>query len=267
MMLPAEIQDKTVELPHKSGAPIAVSIVESTQPHSPKTVVVFLNGLMTTKASWLPVMADIIRQRKGSTAGIPLMIAYDRYGQGLTDSRDPQDQDREQGHGHDCADAAADLHHLISQVAGDAPSRLVLVANSIGGAIARLYAKDHPVTAVLMLDSVMANSDFDIMPNPDAPGFDEKQIPEDVTVNILREMRTKFSGMFRPDVPSKEGLSRRNLPTLLPHSDGPMLKGPTGEGPWVTVVGHDFEAFAEEGFRVSNLIEVSWYVYRLITRR
>lgn len=266
MMLPAEIQDKSIELAQKPGAPIAVSMVQSTQPNAQKTVIVFLNGLMTNKSSWLPVMADIVRHCKGTAAGVPSMLAYDRYGQGLTESVDPQDRGREQGHGHDCADAAADLHQLISQLNGNIPHRLVLVANSIGGAIARLYAADHPVAAVLMLDSVMANSDFNVFPNPDAPDFDKNQIPEDVTVDVLREQRARFLSIFQPDKPNKEGLSRRNLPTLLPLSDGPMLKGHP-ELPWMTVVGHDFEVFADEGLRVSALTREPFIQTLMICRQ
>ena len=214
----------------------------------------FLNGLMSDKSFWLPVMAGIIRQRKGTATGIPSMLAYDRYGQGLTESRDPQDQGRERGHGHDCADVATDLHQLILQLFGDIPRRVVLVANSIGCAIARLYAQVYPVAAVLMLDSIMANSTFDIWPNPDAPDFDKTQLPDDVSVEVLKEQRAKFVAIFRPEGINREGLSRRNLPKLLPLSDGPMLKG-QGVLPWVTVVGHDFETFAEESLRVS-LIQV-----------
>ena len=49
-----------------------------------------------------------------------------------------------------------------------------------------------------------------------------------------------------PDVPNMEGLSRRNLATLLPDSDGPRLEGWGGSGPYLTVVGHDWETFAEQ---------------------
>lgn len=251
MMLPQEIQHQAMDLPQKPGAPIAFSVVQSTQPDTQKTLVVFLNGLMSDKSSWLPVMAGIIRQRKGTTAGIPSMLAYDRYGQGLTESRDPQDLGREKGHGHDCADVAADLHQLILQVLGNVPHRLVMVANSIGCAITRLYARLYPVAAVLMLDSIIANSNFDIWPDPDAPNFDRSQLPEDVTIELLRAQRAKFLSIFRPDAVNKEGLSRRNLPTLLPLSDGPLLQG-QGELSWVTVIGHDFETFAEESFRVHS---------------
>ena len=249
-MLPEEILNKTISLPQKPGAEIAYSLVNSTQPNPQKTTIVFLNGLMTDKSTWLPVIAGIIRQRKGTPNGIPSMLAYDRYGQGLTESRDPQDQGREKGHGHDCADAAADLHQLILAVFEQSPQRLVLVGNSIGCAIARLYAQKYPVAAILMLDSVMANSDFDIFPNPDAADFDKSQVPEDVSVEALKAQRAKLLMIFAPGTPNKEGLSRRNLATLLPKSDGPSLKG-EGRQPWITVVGHDFDAFAEESFRVS----------------
>jgi len=54
--------------------------------------------------------------------------------------------------------------------------------------------------------------------------------------------------MFHPDVPSQEGLSRQNLPKLLPHADGPKLEGYLGKGPYLTVVGHDWETFAEQSY-------------------
>lgn len=65
---------------------------------------------------------------------------------------------------------------------------------------------------------------------------------------MLREQRAKFAAIFRPDVINREGLSRRNLAKLLPHSDAPML-GNQRVTPWVTVVGHDFDTFAAESLR------------------
>ena len=249
-MPPPEIQDKFIELPHKPGAKLACSLVTGTDPDAQKTTIVFLNGLVADKSSWRPVMASIIRQRKGTPAGYPTMLAYDRYGQGLTESRDPKDQGREQGHGHDCSDAAADVRQLILKVFDKDPQRLVLVGNSIGCAIARLYAALHPVAAILFLDSVMANSDFDVLPNPDAADFDKSQVPEDVTVEVLRQQRAKTLAIFSPAIANKEGLSRRNLPELLPWSDRPVLNS-HGKKLWITVLGHDFETFAEETVRVS----------------
>ena len=180
------------------------------------------------------------------------MLAYDRYGVGMSD-RDPLDRGREEGHGHDCQDAAGDLGFLIQHFEKGQKLKVVLVANSIGCAIARLFAERNPVAAVLFLDSIMADSNFDFWPNPDAPGFDARSLPADVSVPILRQQREKFAAVFRPDAINREGLSRRNLARLLPHCDAPMLLGatftteePGGGSPWVTVVGHDFDAFAAE---------------------
>ncbi|KAL9074572.1 MAG: hypothetical protein Q9161_002164 [Pseudevernia consocians] len=250
--IPKEIAATTVILPHKSTASIACSYVSGTDP---AVLVVFLNGLMTDKSSWIPVISGIIRQRKSlESPEFPSMLAYDRYSVGLTEDRDPLDQGREQGHGHDCRDAAEDLDYLIShfskglKLLSGEKLRVVLVANSIGCAIARLYAARHPVAAVLFLDSIMANSNFDFWPDPDAPGFDQRELPDDVSVEVLRQQRAKFAAIFRPDVVNREGLSRRNLAQLLPHNDGPVLDY-QNERPWVTVVGHDFEAFAAESLR------------------
>ena len=252
MMLPREIIHDALPLPHKPGADIHYSLARGngSKMTSPSVVVVFLNGLMTDKASWLPVMAGIIRQRKGTSTSWPTLLAYDRYGQGLTTDRDPQDVGYKEGRGHDVADAAVDLHHLISQICKhEKATKVVLAANSIGCAIARLYAQQHPVAAFLFLDSIMANSDFDFWPDPDAPEFDSNELPDDVSISQLREQRAKFATIFAPSVVNKEGLDRRNLAILLPYNDRPML-GKAGGWPWVTVVGHDFQQFAVESLRV-----------------
>ncbi|CAF9925698.1 hypothetical protein IMSHALPRED_006757 [Imshaugia aleurites] len=250
--IPKEITATHVTLPHKPTATMACSYVSGTDP---AVLVVFLNGLMTDKSSWVPVISGIIRQRKSrASPEFPSMLAYDRYGVGMSEDRDPLDQGREQGHGHDCRDAAEDLHYLIRhfseglKLLSGEKLRVVLVANSIGCAIARLYAERYPVAAVLFLDSIMANSDFDFWPDPNAPGFDKRKLPDDVSVEVLRQQRAKFAAIFKPDVVNREGLSRRNLAKLLPHSDKPML-GSQSERPWVTVVGHDFDAFAAESLR------------------
>ncbi|KAJ5239227.1 Alpha/Beta hydrolase protein [Penicillium chermesinum] len=58
--------------------------------------------------------------------------------------------------------------------------------------------------------------------------------------------------IFHPSVGSKEGLSRSNLPSLLPESDKPILQGPDGNVPFVTIVGHDFHTFAAESAPMGN---------------
>lgn len=129
----------------------------------------------------------------------------------------------------------------------------MLVGNSIGCPLARLYAHEYPntVAALLLLDSNIANTDFvSVFPDPDAEGFDPATLPPDITADLLRATRASVRKIFHPDVGSKEGLSRKNLPTLLPASDGPILKGPNGHGPFVTVVGHDFQTFADESTNI-----------------
>jgi len=253
MAFPKEITHKTTNLIHKSNASIHYTF--SLGPPKDDILVVFLNGLMTDAVTWLPVISGVIRQRKGTPAGFPSMLSYDRYGQGMTNDHDPQDQGKEHGHGHDCADAAEDLRRLLDYVAMEEMGtrverlRIVIVANSIGCAIGRLYAQSYPVAALLFLDSIMANSNFDFWPDPDAPGFSKDELPEDVTLETLREQRARFASIFCPEVINREGLSRRDLVQLLPHSDRPML-GREGNRPWVTVVGHGVEAFAEESLRM-----------------
>lgn len=255
IMIPNELaprSSKTIVLPHKPGASVHYNFALG---NSDNILIVFLNGLMTDRTSWIRVMAGIMRQRKATTAGSPSLLSYDRYGQGMTEDRDPHDEGREEGHGHDCADAAQDLHYLIGGVAKEQMNvhaddlRIILVANSIGCAIARIYGQERPVAALLSLDSIMANSNFDFWPNPDTDVIRRPQdLPHEVTNEILREQRAKAAAIFHPSVTNKEGLSRRNLATLLPHSDKPML-GSEGNRPWLTVVGHDFDAFAEESLR------------------
>ena len=220
-------------------------------------LVVFLNGLGLPQAFWQPVIAGVKSLREGSA--IPAFVTYDRFGQGQTTDRDPQDAGVEDpSHGHDCLASVHDLRQFLSQIS-DEKVRLpldsvsvLLVGNSIGCALARLYAQEYPgtVAGLLLLDSVLANSDFvSVFPDPDAVDFDPASI-HPIPVEAIKAVRAGARRIFHPDVGSKEGLSRRNLRELLPASDGPLLKGPNGHGPYVTVVGHDFDAFAEESAKM-----------------
>ncbi|KAI4172361.1 MAG: hypothetical protein LQ343_003620 [Gyalolechia ehrenbergii] len=257
IMLPRELKHDTIAQQNKPTVSIHYTFAQGTDAwESPRRLVVFLNGLMSDKSTWLPVMAGIIR--KHGNIGFPSLFAYDRYGQGLTEDQDPQDQGRERGRGHDAADVVQDLHQLLVQISKDKlisnpeELQLVLVANSIGCVIARLYAQQYPgsVEALLLLDSMMSNSNFDWWPDPDSKDFDPEELPADVTIEVLREQRAKFAAMFAPDVINKEGLDRRNVADLLPHSDRPSLSGPGGKRPLLTVVEHDPEKFALESLRV-----------------
>lgn len=225
-------------------------------------LVVFLNGLGLPQVAWVPAITQLKELRQG--ADMPAILTYDRFGQGQTTDRDPSDEGAaDPAHAHDSISVIHDLRQLITQIASEKLGisetdtnnvTLVLVANSIGGALARLYAQEYPgtVAGLLLLDSYLANSDFvSIFPDPDAADFDTSSITTTTTIEDLRVARERIGRIFHPDVGNKEGLSRKNLRTILPASDGPILQGPGGSGPYVTVVGHDFETFAEES--ASNL--------------
>jgi pimeloyl-ACP methyl ester carboxylesterase len=254
-----------IELSTKPGAKIAHSFIPSKGTDSAsQPLLVFLNGLGLPAASWLPTISLLVQ-----TASHPNILSYDRYGQGLTTDKDPNDaKAADPQHPHDCMDSVRDLHQLLSQLSlahnldSSLSSRSIFfVCNSIGCALARLYAQTYPgsVSALLFLDSVIANSDFvSFMPDPDAADFKEKYVPlpEGVTEESIKESRAKFFKIFSPfnGVMGKaEGLSRKTLPGLLPDADAPILEGFGGKGPWVTVVGHGFEAFAAEGVKVSRI--------------
>ncbi|KAL8856578.1 MAG: hypothetical protein Q9178_006807 [Gyalolechia marmorata] len=256
MMPPRELIHDSIALNHKPSAKVHYTFAAGNNPETaPCRLIVFLNGLMTDKSTWLPVMAGFIRDHRDN--GFPSLLAYDRYGQGLTEERDPQDRGQDEGRGHNVADAVHDLHQLVTQIWTDkikrsqSELRLILVANSIGCAIARLYAEFYPsrVDALLLLDPMIANSKFDWWPDPDSKDFDPAELPVDVTIDVLRDQRTRFATVFAPDVTNKEGLDRRDLTDLLPYSDRPVLEAPDGRRPVLTVVEHDPERFASESLQ------------------
>jgi len=92
-----------------------------------------------------------------------------------------------------------------------------------------------------------------VYPDPDEPGYKEEELPLGITTQDIRIIRKGMGMVFHPSVANKEGFSRRNMPSILPESDGPVLVGRKGKGPLVTVVGHDFETFAEETMKMPGV--------------
>ncbi|KAL4863517.1 hypothetical protein BDV12DRAFT_206402 [Aspergillus spectabilis] len=250
----------------KPTAQLSYTYHPATTPTTTATpqLIVFLNGLGLPQAFWLPT----ITQLKEKYPTHPAILTYDRYGQGQTTDRDPDDVNAEDPtHGHDCLVVVKDLHQLITQISVEKLNvekvenvSIIFVANSIGCALARLYAQEYPATvsALLLLDSVLANSDFvSIYPDPDAADFTTSNLPTGITPDALRTAREGVRRIFHPSVGSKEGLSRRNLADLLPHADRPVLVGPGNKGPLVTIVGHEFETFAQESTRMGQPKELT----------
>lgn len=164
-----------------------------------QSLIVFLNGLMLPRSSWDQSISSFLEKRVRAGLPYPALLSYDRLGQGDSD-RDPNDQDPPPSHGHDVMSAVRDLKQFTLQVWKEHlqtsnPSHypcLVFVCNSIGCAIARLFAQTYPgtVCGMLFLDSIMANSDYTNMwPDPDAPDFDPHTLPCGVTADEVRETR------------------------------------------------------------------------------
>jgi pimeloyl-ACP methyl ester carboxylesterase len=261
-MVSLQLPMETIDLPHKSGAPISYQFVPGHGSLCTTHLIVFLNGLILAKSGWEKTMACLTQKLSGNMeATYPSMLSYDRYGQGQS-ARDPSDGSRE-GYGHDATQSVRDLDALIralwtkkrrSRDVGVPSPHLVFVGNSIGCVIGRLYAQTYPgaVSAMLFLDSNMANSDFlSIFPDPDSSHFDPSDLPSDVTIDELRGVRKRVAAIFLPSVRNPEGLDRRNLVDLLPYSDSPPIRGTGGRGPLMIVAEHDWDVFADENLRGS----------------
>lgn len=222
------------------------------------TLIVYLNGLILPRSSWDPSISSFLQKRISNRLPYPALLSYDRYGQGESD-HDPDDQEPPPCHGHDAMSAVHALKQLLLQIWKEHldssnpksfPS-LIFVCNSIGCAIARLFTQTYPgtVSGLLFLDSIMANSDMvSIWPDPDMPDFDPNTLPPGVTPDDVRNTRRGYRERFHPDVPNEEGLSRRNLAKLLPSASSPKLEGYHGHGPYLTIMGHDWEEFAQQSF-------------------
>ncbi|KAJ4198701.1 hypothetical protein NW767_008691 [Fusarium falciforme] len=250
---PSDTTYDFIRLETKPAARLCYSFSPTTTPTVPKpTLVVFVNGLGLPQAGWAQTIAKL---REHTPKNLPALLTYDRFGQGQSVDRDPADEGAtDPSHAHDCMSAVRDMRQLITQIAKDKMNseepdtlRIVFVGNSIGCSLIRLYAREYPgtVSGILFLDSTLTDTDFvSIFPDPDAESFDPV-LPSGVTAAGLRDAREKIRQRFHPDVGSQEGLSRRNLFQLLPRADSPPLYKAGEDAPYVTVLGHDFEFFAE----------------------
>lgn len=281
-MADANLTPSFITLPSKPAAKLSYTFLPA-KGSIQQPLIVFLNGLGLPASSWLPTISLLAAQPSH-----PPMLSYDRYGQGLSD-RDPTDFTADDpAHAHDCMSAVHDLHELIDQICiekklGISPSSgsgpinppIFFTSSSLGCALSRLYAHHFPntVCTLLLLDSVLANSDFiSIWPDPSSPSFPACSLyphatlplPDGVTARDLSETRDQYGKLFHPvwgSMGRAEGISRVNLAALLPCAEEPVLSFGTesGEdkGPWVTVVGHGFDKFAEEGLKVSFTFPLS----------
>ncbi|KAK6001117.1 hypothetical protein QM012_003200 [Aureobasidium pullulans] len=234
------INHGTIQLSTKPNANLSYSFLSGDA--TTKTLVVFLNGLIMPKISWEHTILAIQSKLRDTEMPRPHLLAYDRYGQGTSD-KDPQGD-------HDVQDTAHDLHTLLVEFCDEElkttfpGQQVVFVCNSIGCAVARLFAKTYPATisGFIFLDSIMAHVDLvELWPDPDTPGL-EDELPEGTTLDDMRRVKEEYRKRFDVAAPNPEGLNRKTLAGLLPEANAPKLQG----NPLLTVVGHDDETFAQE---------------------
>ncbi|KAI9734219.1 MAG: hypothetical protein M1834_002321 [Cirrosporium novae-zelandiae] len=254
---PKDLKPDWIALSTKPSANLSYFFIQGRDYPIQKCLAVFINGLLLPQAQWRPIMVSAAN----SDAGHPAMLSYDRYGQfcGLTRHRDPADKGKTNPEEfHDMLDVVRDMRQLIIQVAdtkmgipeSDIDSlEIVLVAASIGCSLARIYAHEYPgtVSGLLLLDPLIANSNYDYLPNPDAEGFDLDKLPADIAalgVDELREQRRNMMDILHSTVENPEGTNLRTQIKLLPHSDGPKLVGPRKGTPALTIAAHDPQMLA-----------------------
>lgn len=237
-----KLTNSTLHLPTKPT--LNLSYTFSPGSATTKTLIIFLNGLILPQSSWKS--AIIATQIKCLETNIPQphLLSYDRYGQGNSDAH-PDGK-------HDVVSVVDDLHSFLATFCEQtlhsslSQYRIVLVCNSIGCAIARLYCASYPstnVSGLMFLDSIMAHVNLvSLWPDVDAPGFDTSTLPEGTTAEEVKSVREQYKQRFHVSAPNPENLDRSSLASLLPNADGPLLRG----SPFLTIVGHDPETFAEE---------------------
>lgn len=196
--------------------------------------VVFLTGLARPASSFNESVAQFLTSftEKDEQPGV---LTWDRYGQGLSGKQDKS---------HEAMDVIQTLRELLGHILGDALDKrpLILVGNSNGCLLARLYAQHYlKVRALLLLDSMMADTDFVSILDP-RPG---EEIDEEEYAAITKA-RAIFAKIFHPSVPNAEGFNRLHMNKVVPHSNKPVLPGQ----PWFTVVAHDLDVFAEGSEKV-----------------
>ncbi|CZT00842.1 uncharacterized protein RAG0_08710 [Rhynchosporium agropyri] len=221
----------------KPNAPISYTFFPAIDLHPTpyyKTLIVCVNGLGLPAASWIPAITTL----QSLLQSCPAILTYDRFGQGLTTSRDPLDGQKGKELGHDFLDVAYDLHQIILKVA----------AKKLG--LQRSQVEHGSLQLLLVgasIDSNIANVNYsDFLPDPDSPDFDaDSLLSTDGTLEQYREARLKVTNMFDLKAKNPEGLDRTNSPVLLPYSNQPKLLGPGESGPLLSVVGHDPDTFAD----------------------
>ena len=276
-----------VRLPSTAPSELAYlfSPAKPSTAHPLPTLLVFLNGLDIPMAIWQKCLRSLLAI---SSPGVSL-LAYDRFGQGMSTDRHPKDaMSQDPSHGHDLQDAVIDLKELIEHIIrgqlgfeSDLSTwkeastlkypRIVLVAHSIACQLAQLFASSLPgvVSGLVFLDPSPQTETGDfasLIPDPEAPGCSEEDLPAGVTSDGLKATLKLFR-MVGNDVGSAEGLTKRNINSLLPVNTpvakviGRHSKHQSLEGPFLTILVHESDTFAEQQQAMTGIPRVIHKTY------
>jgi pimeloyl-ACP methyl ester carboxylesterase len=254
------IETGFLQLKSTPSAKISYALDPGNGEEMKRFLIIFLSAIDTSKKYWMPMMAAFKRKR-AKQRGWPPMLAYDRFGIPPSD-KDPVDADKPPAAWHDVLATVRCLREIIEAVmkktqfnTGKEEPNLILVGNSIGCAVSRLYASTYPGTVggLLLMDSppLISEKRGTIMPDTSSPDFNINDLPEGIDVETLdKSLETFLQSRFHHRIPNKEGLNWRDLVNVLP-SDGPRLQSPNRQvGPFITVLRHDPQVFAGQLLKV-----------------
>jgi hypothetical protein len=77
--------------------------------------------------------------------------------------------------------------------------------------------------------------------------------PPGTPLDVYEAAYKKMTTIFASGAKNPEGFDRREIKNILPDPSKPKLKGPSGKGPWVTVVGHELEQFSKEEWEMMKV--------------
>jgi pimeloyl-ACP methyl ester carboxylesterase len=246
------IETGFLKLESKSSAKISYVLDPGSGEEMKRYLIIFLSGIDIRKKYWMPVMAAFRRKRTKQRSWPP-MLAYDRFGVPPGD-KDPVDDGKLPEAWHDVLDRVSCLREIIEAVKTKTrlnEPNLILVGNSIGCSISRLYASTYPGTVggLLLMDSppLISEKNGTILPDTSSHDFNINDLPEGIDVEMLdTALDPFFKSRFHHRVPNKEGLNWRDLVNTLP-PDGPRLQSPDRQvAPFLTVLRHDPDVFAAQ---------------------
>ncbi|KIM93311.1 hypothetical protein OIDMADRAFT_137962 [Oidiodendron maius Zn] len=221
-------------------------------------LIVYLSAIDTPKKLWIPTMASFTTMR--NQQDWPPMMAYDRFGIPPSDN-DPHDAGKTTEYWHDIPETVRCLRELIiymteTRLQKRKLPQLILVGNSMGCAIARLYASTYPgtVSGLLLLDPppLISGGSRSFMPDTKSLDFNAADLPEGITTEMIDRAHENFlRSRFHHGSINKEGLNWRELSTQI-RPDSPRLQGPGGVGPVITILRHEPNVFAKQFLKTTG---------------